>query len=40
MDVDKGNTFVDRIKPLVKSTHQRGVLSDLRGFAGLFALDG
>jgi phosphoribosylformylglycinamidine cyclo-ligase len=40
VDVDKGNTFVDRIKPLVKSTHQRGVLSDLRGFAGLFALDG
>lgn len=39
VDIDKGNKFIERIKPLVTSTFQSGVLSPLGGFAGLFALD-
>ena len=40
VDIDKGNEFVQRIKPLVAETHRRGVISDLGGFSGLFALSG
>ncbi|MBU0479496.1 MAG: phosphoribosylformylglycinamidine cyclo-ligase [Proteobacteria bacterium] len=40
VDIDKGNDFVERIKPLVKDTFQRGVLTDIGGFGGLFALGG
>ena len=40
MDIDRGNAFVERIKPLVAATHKRGVLSDLGGFSGLFSLSG
>ncbi len=38
VDVDKGNQFADRIKHMVKATHQNraGVMSDIGGFAGLF----
>ena len=40
VDIDRGNAFVERIKPLVAATHKRGVLSDLGGFSGLFSLSG
>jgi phosphoribosylformylglycinamidine cyclo-ligase len=39
VDIDKGNTFVKKIKDVVASTHQRGVLSDIGGFSSLFAID-
>lgn len=39
VDIDKGNTFVERIKDVVASTHQRGVLNDIGGFSSLFAID-
>jgi len=39
VDIDKGNEFVDGIKDIVKSTHQRGVLNDIGGFSSLFAID-
>lgn len=38
VDIDKANSFIDRIKPLVAATFQRGVLTDIGGFGGLFAL--
>ena len=39
VDIDAGNRFVDLIKPLIKKTHRRGVLTDIGGYGGLFALD-
>ncbi|NLZ16508.1 MAG: phosphoribosylformylglycinamidine cyclo-ligase [Desulfobulbaceae bacterium] len=39
VDIDKGNLFISRIKPLVADTHRRGVLSDIGGFSGLFSLN-
>ena len=38
VDIDKGNAFIDGIKHLVSGTHRRGVLSDIGGFSGLFAI--
>ena len=38
VDIDAGNEFVDRIKPLVRSTFRPEVLTDLGGFGGLFGL--
>jgi phosphoribosylformylglycinamidine cyclo-ligase len=38
VDIDAGDEFVDRIKPLVRSTFRPEVLTDLGGFGGLFAL--
>ena len=38
VDIDRGNEFVSRIKGLVKETHSRGVLNDIGGFSGLFAI--
>ncbi len=38
VDIDKGNEFVSRIKPIVSSTFKRGVLTGIGGFGGLFAL--
>lgn len=38
VDIDKGNTFVSRIKKMVAETHGRSVLSDIGGFSGLFAI--
>lgn len=38
VDIDKGNLFISRIKPLVADTHRRGVVSDIGGFSGLFSL--
>ncbi len=39
VDIDKGNEFVKKIKDVVASTHQRGVLNDIGGFSSLFAID-
>ncbi len=39
VDIDKGNEFVERIKPLVSSTFKSGVISNIGGFAGLYSLD-
>lgn len=39
VDIDKGNAFVQNIKDVVRSTHQRGVLNDIGGFSSLFAID-
>lgn len=38
VDIDKGNAFVQRIKSVVAETHGRGVLNDIGGFSGLFAI--
>lgn len=38
VDIDAGNEFVARIKPLVASTMRKEVLAGLGGFGGLFAL--
>jgi len=38
VDIDKGNEFVQRIKNIVAETHGRGVLNDIGGFSGLFAI--
>lgn len=38
VDIDAGNSLVERIKPAVKSTHRDGVLGGLGGFGGLFEL--
>lgn len=38
VDIDKGNEFVHRIKDIVSETHGRGVLTDIGGFSGLFAI--
>jgi phosphoribosylformylglycinamidine cyclo-ligase len=38
VDIDKGNLFVSRIKDIVAGTHRRGVISDIGGFSGLFAI--
>ncbi|MCK5230461.1 MAG: phosphoribosylformylglycinamidine cyclo-ligase [Desulfobulbaceae bacterium] len=40
VDIDKGNEFVSRIKPLVSKTFRRGVLTEIGGFGGLFAIGG
>jgi len=40
VDIDAGNEVVSRIGKLVQSTPRSGVLSDLGGFGGLFALPG
>ncbi len=39
VDIDKGNAFVQGIKKIVASTHQRGVVSEIGGFSSLFAID-
>lgn len=39
VDIDAGNSLVDRIKPLVARTKRREVMAGLGGFGGLFALD-
>lgn len=39
VNIDKGNAFVEKIKPLAKGTFKKGILSGIGGFAGLFELD-
>ena len=36
VDIDAGDEFVERIKPLIRSTFRPEVLTDLGGFGGLF----
>ncbi|MCB1758807.1 MAG: phosphoribosylformylglycinamidine cyclo-ligase [Gammaproteobacteria bacterium] len=38
VDIDAGNTLVERIKPIVKRTFRPGVLAGLGGFGALFEL--
>ena len=38
VDIDAGNSLVDRIKPLVAGTRRKEVLAGLGGFGGLFAI--
>ena len=38
VDIDAGNSLVERIKPLVKATFRPGVLGGLGGFGALFEL--
>ena len=39
VDIEKANRLVDRIKSVVSSTYTKGVITEIGGFAGLFALD-
>ncbi len=39
VDIDAGNRFVEMIKPLIRATSRRGVISDVGGFGGYFALE-
>ena len=36
VDIDAGNTLVERIKPAAKRTSRSGVMSGLGGFGALF----
>ena len=40
VDIDKGNAFVEAIKPIVKRTVIPGVIGGLGGFSGMFDLGG
>jgi phosphoribosylformylglycinamidine cyclo-ligase len=39
VDIDKANLFVEKIKPLVKMTTRKEVMSGIGGFGALFRLD-
>ncbi|OHE20967.1 MAG: phosphoribosylformylglycinamidine cyclo-ligase [Syntrophobacterales bacterium GWF2_56_9] len=39
VDIDRANSFVERIKPLIKGASRREVMSGIGGFGGLFHLD-
>jgi phosphoribosylformylglycinamidine cyclo-ligase len=39
VNIDQANLFVEKIKPLVKTTTRKEVMSGLGGFGGLFHLD-
>jgi phosphoribosylformylglycinamidine cyclo-ligase len=38
VDIDKADAFIQKLRPLVKSTYRTGVLGELGGFGGLFHL--
>lgn len=38
VDIDAGNTLIERIKPAAKATNRAGVMAGLGGFGGLFDL--
>ncbi len=39
VDIDKGNAFIQNIKSIISSTHQRGVINEIGGFSSLFSID-
>jgi len=39
VDIERANSFLDRIKPLVRTTSRREVMGGIGGFSGLFHLD-
>jgi phosphoribosylformylglycinamidine cyclo-ligase len=39
VDIDRANSFVEKIKPLIKATSRREMMSGIGGFGGLFHLD-
>jgi phosphoribosylformylglycinamidine cyclo-ligase len=39
VDIDKATSFIEKIKPLIKTTHRKGVVGSIGGFGGLFRLD-
>ena len=39
VDFDRANSFIERIKPLLKKTSRREVMSSIGGFGALFHLD-
>ncbi|MFA4873966.1 MAG: phosphoribosylformylglycinamidine cyclo-ligase [bacterium] len=39
VNIDAGNRFIENIKPLIRATQRRGVIGDIGGFSGFFALD-
>lgn len=39
VDLDKANDLVNRIKPLVRSTFNSGVITDIGGFGGLYSVN-
>ncbi len=39
VDIERADRLVDRIKKLASETFRRGVITEIGGFAGLFALD-
>ncbi len=39
VDIDKANLFVDRIKPVVRNTFRKEVMSGIGGFGALFRMD-
>jgi len=39
VDIDTANVFIERIKPLIKTSSRREVLSPIGGFGGLFRFD-
>jgi phosphoribosylformylglycinamidine cyclo-ligase len=39
VDIDRANSFIERIKPLIRTTSRREVMSGIGGFGGLFHLD-
>ncbi|PIU55784.1 MAG: phosphoribosylformylglycinamidine cyclo-ligase [Deltaproteobacteria bacterium CG07_land_8_20_14_0_80_38_7] len=39
VDISAGNQFVELIKPFIRKTHRPGVITDIGGFGGLFAID-
>jgi phosphoribosylformylglycinamidine cyclo-ligase len=39
VDIDKANVFVEKIKPLIKTTNRKGVVGNIGSFGGLFHLD-
>ena len=39
VDIDTANEFVERIKPSIKTTARKEVISGIGGFGGLFRLE-
>jgi phosphoribosylformylglycinamidine cyclo-ligase len=39
VNINLGNTFIERIKPLIRQTFSPEVITDIGGFSGLFHLD-